>query len=233
MNKTLIMKNVPVMKIVLGIIGIIILFIILVFVNLVIAGKNESEISQGQPISNYAESKQALLVIDIQEATTGDVSMYPYFKDKSEIFINNINQIVDSFKILNLPIVYVRSEITNPLINILNSSYAEGSAGVKNDKRLSVVSNYEVVKKGKDSFRNTNLDSILIRNKVNELYIVGLDAAECVNATVEAAQNRKYKINLIEDAVLSKSKELTDSMMTHFRNRGVRVIQINKYEKIK
>lgn len=227
------MKKVPVMKIVLGMIGIIILFIIVVFANLVIAVKNESVISQGQPIGNYAEDKYALLVIDIQEATTGAVSMYPYFKDKSGIFINNINQIVDSFKILNFPVVYVRSEITNPLINILNNSYAKGSEGVKNDKRLSVVSNYEVVKKGKDSFRNTNLDSILISNKVTELYIVGLDAAECVNATVEAAQNRKYKVNLIEDAVLSKSKGLTDSMMMYFRNRGVRVIQINKLEKIK
>lgn len=229
----MIKKKVPIKKIVLGVTGIIILFIIVVFANLVIVGKNESIISKGQPINNFAETKYALLVIDIQEATTGNVSMYPYFKDKSEVFINNINQIIDSFKILNLPVVYVRSEITNPLINFLNSSYAKGSKGVKNDKRLKIVSNIEVVKKGKDSFRNTSLDSILICNKVNELYIVGLDAAECVNATVEAAQNRKYKVNLIEDAVLSKSKELTDSMMMCFRNRGVRVIQINKLEKIK
>ena len=226
-------KTVPIKKIVLVLIGIIILFIVVVFVNLVVVGKNESIISKGKPISNYAETKAALLVIDIQEATTGNVSRYPYYKDKSEIFINNINQVLDSFKILNLPVIYVRSEITNPLINLLNSSYAKGSIGAKNDKRLKLVSNIEVIKKGKDSFRNTNLDSILIFNKINELYIVGLDAAECVNATVEAAQNRKYKVNLIEDAVISKSIESTDSMMMCFRNRGVRVIQNNKLEKIK
>jgi nicotinamidase/pyrazinamidase len=225
-------KKAPVKKIILGVFGIIILFILVLFVNLVIVGKYESIISKGQPISNYTETRHALLIIDIQEATTGNLSMYPYFKEKSEVFIRNINQMVDSFKILNLPVIYVRSEITNPLINFLNNSYAKGSPGAKNDRRLKIVSNLEIVKKGKDSFRNTNLDSILISNKINELSLVGLDAAECVNATAEAAQNRKYKVNLIEEAVLSKSKESTDSMMVCFKNRGVRVIQINKLEKI-
>jgi nicotinamidase-related amidase len=150
--------------------------------------------------------------------------MYPYFRENSEDLLKIINQTTESFKLLNFPVIYIRSEITNPLINILNSSYAKGHPGAKYDKRLKIVSNLEVVKKGKDSFRHTNLDSILIKNKVNELYIVGLDAAECVNATVEAAQNRHYKVNLIEQAVLSKSKAMKDSMMVCFRNRGVRVI---------
>jgi nicotinamidase-related amidase len=59
------------------------------------------------------------------------------------------------------------------------------------------------------------------------LYIVGLDAAECVNATVEAAQNRNYRVNLIEEAILSKSKEKKDSMIVNFKDRGVRIINID------
>jgi len=214
-------------KIVFGIIGSIILFILIVFVNLIIAGKNESIISKGQPVQNYSESNYALLVIDIQEATTGDVSMYPFFKANSDDLIRNINQIADSFKVQNIPVVYVRSEITNPLINLINSSYAKGHHGAKYDNRLKIVSDLEVVKKYKDSFRNTDLDSILTSNKVNELYIVGLDAAECVNATVEAAQNRNYRVNLIDEAILSKSKEMKDSMMVKFKERGARVINID------
>jgi len=168
-------------KIIFGIIGAIILFVVVVFVNLIIAGKNESIISKGQPIENSNKHNYALLVIDIQEATTGDVSMYPFFKKNSDDLIKNINQIAESFKSQNIPVVYVRSEITNPLINLINNSYAKGHPGAKYDKRLKIVSELEVVKKYKDSFRKTNLDSILTRNKVNELYIVGLDAAECVN----------------------------------------------------
>lgn len=220
-------KKGMVKKIILGIIGTIILFVAIVIVNLIIVDKNESIISKGKPIENYSEPHYALLVIDIQEATTGDVSMYPFFKKNSDDLIKDINQIAESFKIQNIPVVYVRSEITNPLVNLINNSYAKGHPGAKYDKRLKTVSDLEVVKKYKDSFRNTDLDSILTSNKVNELYIVGLDAAECVNATVEAAQNRNYRVNLIEEAILSKSKEMKDSMIVNFKDRGVRIINID------
>jgi nicotinamidase/pyrazinamidase len=214
-------------RIIFGIIGVIILFILVVIVNLIIVGKYASIITKGLPIENNGEHHYALLVIDIQEATTGDVSMYPFFKKNSEALIKSINQIADSFRIQNIPVVYVRSEITNPLVNLINSSYAKGHPGAKFDKRLKTAPGIEVVKKSKDSFRNTTLDSILISNKVNELYIVGLDAAECVNATVEAAQNRNYRVNIIEEAILSKSKEKKDSMIVNFRNRGVRITNID------
>jgi nicotinamidase-related amidase len=198
-----------------------------VIVNLILLGKNESIISKGQAIEIYNEPNYALLVIDIQEATTGDVSMYPFFKKNSDVLINNINQIAERFQNQNIPVVYVRSEITNPLVNLVNNSYAKGHPGAQFDKRLKIVSDLEVVKKYKDSFRKTNLDSILTSNKVNELYIVGLDAAECVNGTVEAAQNRNYRVNLIEEAILSKSDEMKDSMIVNFKGRGVRIISID------
>ena len=108
-------------NIIFGIIGTIILFVVIVIVNLIIVGKNESIISKGQPIENYSEHNYALLVIDIQEATTGDVSMYPFFKKNSDDLIKNINQIAEKFKIQNIPVVYIRSEITNPLVNLINS----------------------------------------------------------------------------------------------------------------
>ena len=220
-------KKGMVKKIIFGIIGTIILFVVIVVVNLIIVGKNESIISKGQPVKICCGHNYALLVIDIQEATTGDVSMYPFFKKNSDDLIKHINQIAESFKIQNIPVIYIRSEITNPLVNLINSSYAKGHIGAKYDKRLHTVSDLEVVKKNKDSFRNTNLDSILTSNKVNELYIVGLDAAECINATIEAAQNRNYNIYLIEEAILSKSKEMTDSMIVNFKERGVKVFKVD------
>jgi len=220
-------KKGMVKKIIFGIIGTIILFVVIVVVNLIIVGKNESIISKGQPVKICCGHNYALLVIDIQEATTGDVSMYPFFKMNSDALIKNINQIAEIFKNQNIPVVYVRSEITNPLVNLVNNSYAKGHPGAQFDKRLKIVSDLEVVKKYKDSFRKTNLDGILASNQVNELYIVGLDAAECVNGTVEAAQNRNYKVNLIEEAILSKSEEMKDSMIVNFKGRGVRIINMD------
>jgi nicotinamidase-related amidase len=215
------------LKIILSIIGSILIFVVVVFINLLIAERNGGVISEGKPIPDYGVQRPALLVVDIQEATTGELSIYPSFRENSEILLQNINQVIDTFQTRNLPVVYVRSEITNPLINLINSAYAKGSPGAKFDKRLKIVSELEVVKKVKDSFRDTPLDSMLVAGKISELYIVGLDAAECVNATAEAAQNRGYRVTIVEEAVISKSKAETDSMLKVFKGRGARLIELD------
>jgi nicotinamidase/pyrazinamidase len=214
-------------KIIFGILGTIILFVLIVFINLIISGQYESIVTKGQPIKNYRKRKSALLVIDIQEATTGQFSMYPFFQKNSDELIKNINRIADSFNNHNILVIHIRSEISNPLINLLNSSYAKGSPGAQFDKRIKTTSGLEVIKRAKDSFKNTNLDSILTSNKVSELYIVGLDAAECINATIVASQNRNYQVNLIEEAILSKSTEMKDSMIAVFKDSGVNVLHID------
>ena len=167
------------------------------------------------------------MVIDIQEATTGYISSDSCYINNSDDFIRKINQVTDSFRKQNIPIIFIRSEIANPLINLLNDSYAKGSPGAQFDKRLKTAPGIEVVKNRSDSYRNTNLDNILIDNKINQLYITGLDAAECVNSTVKAAQNRNYRVNLIEEALLSKSEKMKDSMLVDFRKRGVKVVSLD------
>lgn len=214
-------------KIIFGILGTIILFALIVFINLIIAGQYESIVTKGQQIADYHKHKSALLVIDIQEATTGHLSMYPFFQKNSDELIKNINRITDLFHNQNILVINIRSEISDPLINLLNSSYAKGSPGAQFDKRIETASGFEVIKRAKDSFKNTNLDSILTSNKISELYIVGLDAAECVNATIEASQNRNYSVNIIEEAILSKSVEMKDSMIAVFIERGVNVLHID------
>lgn len=214
-------------KIMLGIIALLVLFIIVLFVNYKLFEKNWSIVSQGQPIENYGERRVALLVVDIQEGTTGDVSKNPFYKNSADKVIEKINHISDVFKNRNYLILYIRSEISNPLINLLDNSYAKGSLGAEFDKRLKLDAGLEVVKIGNDSFINSNLDSILIRNKINDLYIVGLDAAYCINITSKAAKNRNYHINLIEEVILSESKAVKDSMMIDFRNRGVQILSID------
>jgi nicotinamidase-related amidase len=220
-------KNKILKKIIFGVIGTAVLFIIIVIINLIIVEHDSSVVSRGKPIADYSEANYALLIIDIQEATTGDVSTDQCYKNNSDDLIRNINQLTERFNNQNIPIIYIRSEITNPLINLINNSYEKGSPGAAFDKRLKIVSALEVVKDKEDSFRDTDLDSILTGNKVNELYIMGLDAANCVNSTIKAAQNRNYRVNLIEETVLSKSKEMKDSMMVSFRNRGVNVISMD------
>jgi nicotinamidase/pyrazinamidase len=227
------MKKGLIKKIILGILGFLVLFIVIVFLNLIISGQYESKVTKGEAIENYGEIKSSLLVIDVQEATTGESSSFPFFQKNSDELINNINRLSDIFRDQNMLVVHIRSEISNPLINLLNSSFAKGSPGAQFDKRINTAYGLKVIKRAKDSFKNTSLDSILTSNRINELYIAGLDAAECVNATVEAAQNRKYKVCIFKEAILSKSDKLKDSMILCFKNRGVNIFNIDSLNILK
>ena len=219
-------------KIILGIVGLLVLFIIALFVNYKIFEKNWTSVSQGKPIGNYVERRAALLVVDIQEGTTGNSSRNSFYKKDADKLIQKINYLSDNFKKRNSLILFIRTEISNPLINLLDNSYAKGSLGAEFDKRLKFDSGFEVVKIGNDSFINSNLDSILTRNKISELYIVGLDAAYCINITSIAAKNRNYHINLIEETILSESEAMKDSMIVVFRNRGIKILSIDSINSV-
>ncbi|WKN41028.1 cysteine hydrolase family protein [Tunicatimonas pelagia] len=221
------MKRGTIKKVTFSIVGLLLLFVIIVFVNFKIFEKHWSDVSLGQPIAHYGERRAALLVIDVQEGTTGYVSRNAFYKENADSLISIINRIADIFKASNALVVYARSEISNPLINLLDNSYAKGSIGANFDRRLKLKSDLEVVKVGNDTFADTNLDSILISNKISDLYMVGLDAAYCIDVTSEAAQNRNYRINLIEEAILSESEATKDGMMADFRNRGIEVVNFN------
>jgi len=58
-------------------------------------------------------------------------------------------------------------------------------------------------------------------------YIVGLDAAHCINNTIKAAENRNYRVHIIKEAVLSESEAMKDSMMLVFRDRGIEILHID------
>jgi nicotinamidase-related amidase len=223
-------KRIPALKIiVIGVPGLLILIALSVIACLVISGLDASKVTEGRPIENYSESSPALLVIDIQESTTGSLSNEPYYRENSDILIRNINTISRSFREQNVPVIFIRSEISNPVINLLNSSFAKGSRGAQFDMRLKTDSGIEVVKRAQDSFKRTALDSILARNRINELYITGLDAAECVNATIEAALCRRYGVTVVEEALLSTSDERKQTMIERFRERGISIMNIDSF----
>lgn len=216
-------------KIIIVIISVPLLIILILAINFFIFQKTAVEISKGSPISKKDTVKQALLVIDIQEGTTGSYSDEDYYKSKAESIISKINQIADSSARYNIPVVYIKNEITNFLINILNDTYAPGNPGSKLDARLKVVSDIILNKDKGDAFSNPALDSLLIENEVSKLVITGLDLGHCVNSTILAAKNRNYSISLISDAVLAKSDSLKKVWLDKFNQSGVEVVASSDY----
>jgi nicotinamidase/pyrazinamidase len=216
-------------KIIFRTLGVLVLVVVFLFVYLVVFEKRQSVISDGAPIEKYGEQRSALMVIDIQESTTGTVTQNENLAKGSDSLIRTINAVIDRAARDSMPVIYVRSEITDPVINLINNSMEKGSVGAALDRRLKVVSNFDIPKDKEDAFCNPALDRLLTGNQINRLYVTGLDVAYCVNSTIIAAQNRGYEIFVIGDAVTSDTEELRDQMFKEFTERKVKFVRSDEF----
>jgi len=207
----------------------IVLIIGILFINLKVVEKRGSIVTKGIPIENYRSYNSALLVIDIQEYTTGVVSINEVFKKEAVDLIPKINRIIEISVESGISVIYIRSEISNPLINLINSSMSVGSPGAQLDARLKIVSDFIIPKEKQDAFSNPKLDSILIKNEISRLFVVGLDAAFCVNSTIEGASNRDYKVVAISDAIISNPDTAKIQMLEEYEDRGVDILDTKEF----
>ena len=81
-----------------------------------------------------------------------------------------------------------------------------------------------LTKRKNDPFTNPDLDRILTENHVGTLMLVGLDAAQCVTSTVQAALNRAYEISVVESAVICKTEIEKKDALDEFSKLGVEII---------
>jgi nicotinamidase-related amidase len=208
----------------------IILFLILYGVYLFF---DAGEVSDGYPIPGYGISYSAILVINIQEGTTGEVSFIDPYKQKSAELIKNVNTIITFADSLRIPVLYIKQETDNWLINLISDNVLEkDNYGSKLDSRLKKISNHIFPKQKMDAFSNPDLDKFLIDHCITNLFIIGLDAAFSVNLTVFAANNRNYTIYIIDDAVLSIIPSLKYEMMQEFMSLGMNVIKLDESKDI-
>jgi nicotinamidase-related amidase len=198
--------------------------IVILVINLIVFSNNAQKISEGVPIKNADTTKVALLIIDIQEGTTGSASATEAYKEQAGNFISQVNEVIEKAETKGLSLIYIKSEVVNPLINVLNNTLARGSEGAAFDKRLLMKPGHEITKRNNDPFMETDLDQILTGEGIGKLVLIGLDAGECVSATCQAAQNRGYKVAVVEQAVIAKTETLKQVALDNYVNMGVEII---------
>jgi len=199
--------------------------------NIILYKKDVYSISLGTEIEADIIDKPALLVMDIQEGTTGVLSDNDFYKSSSGTLISSINRLIDSTSKYNIPVIYIRNEVSNYLINLINNKLAQGGPGIAMDKRLKKAPAYLFLNDKMDAFGNTTLDSILISRGINKLYFVGLDPAYSIGYTMVAAKNRNYRVGLISDAVISESASLKKKKILEFSDLGCEVLSSEEYFK--
>lgn len=203
-------------KVVLSLAAIVVILVVIVFVVM----KTFFTPTKGAKIAAYANPQKALLVIDVQEDYTGLKGKQPILYKNVEPQIAVINTLIDKASKSDARVIYIRQIFDdNFLSQLLGGRTIEGKPGTELDSRINVVSKYDFTKKFSDAFSNPQLDEFLIRNQVNELYLVGLDAAYCVHNTARGALNRGYKVTIVKDAIMSR-KNMSD-ILRQYEQEGI------------
>ncbi len=146
--------------------------------------------------------KKVLLIIDIQN---------DYFKDGKMALVNaegaamNAKLIVDDFRANNWPVVIIQHQSSSP-----NASFfAPNTEGVEIHELLKPLAGEKhIVKHYPNAFRETDLLEHMKQLGYSDLVICGMMTHMCVDATVRAAKDYGYNIELIGDACATRNLEL-------------------------
>lgn len=131
------------------------------------------------------KEKTALLVIDIQEKIYKVVRNY-------ELLVDNVLKLVKGFKILNLPIYFTEQ-------------YPKG-LGETIRQLKDEINNDAVLKLTFSCSGASDLFDQLKKNNIQQVVVCGIESHVCVQQTVLDLLANGFQVNLVVNAVSSRSK---------------------------
>ncbi|WP_341964333.1 cysteine hydrolase family protein [Pseudomonas sp. RC10] len=146
-------------------------------------------------------SHTALIVVDIQN------DYFPGGKwplAGADAAVDNAARVVQASRDAGHPVIFVRHEFTSPDAPF----FVPGSEGAQlhpkaaNQGRESVV-----LKHFPNAFRETGLKALLDEQGIKNLVVIGSMSHMCIDATVRAAADLGYKVNVIHDACATRDLE--------------------------
>ena len=143
--------------------------------------------------------KKALLVVDMQNVCVGNEHA-KYFKYDNSKIINAVNRAIDDNK--NSLVIYIKNIMKNNFINKFAPFQAyEGTNEVELVNGLKIVSENIIKKYKANAFSNIELNTLLKKNNIECIEIVGVDGGGCVALTAIGAMNAGYKVMINETAI--------------------------------
>jgi len=180
--------------------------------------------TSGARIRAYPCASKALLVMDIQESSTrgGTVSGPPSTSTPFGRMIHNTNRLIDQFSLVGFEVAYVRQVFTSNLITRLHGGrILAGRMEPRISRWIRVINNNDFAKNRTDAFSSRRMEQFLVDHQVNEIYLVGLDAAFCVYYTALGALQRGYRVTVVTDAVMTG--RAWDKVLEKYRRKGIAV----------
>jgi nicotinamidase-related amidase len=154
-----------------------------------------------QLIEEIPMSKQALIVVDIQN------DYFPQGKwplAGAETAADNAARLIEAFRQAGDLVVHIRHEFTSDTAPF----FTPGSEGAQlHPKVLNRPDEPVVLKHFVNSFRETELKSILDRHDIKQLVVVGSMSHMCIDGITRAAADQGYDVTVIHDACASRDLE--------------------------
>jgi nicotinamidase-related amidase len=180
--------------------------------------------TKGRKIATYPDPHKALVVLDLQEGYAGTNTRQPVTIPPATGMISTVNRLIDHAAASGMEIAYFRQVFGNNLIVRLHGGRKRGKVII--DRRIKVINDNDFEKNRTDAFSNRQFEQLLIDRHVDELYLVGVDAAYCVYYTALGALNRGYKVAVVTDAVASRNTMA--GVLERYRRKGIAVITSEK-----
>lgn len=164
--------------------------------------------------------KEALLVLDVQKIYTNSES--EMYCENAVKTIKNINCLIDYFNRKNHLIILVKHvhKLDGTDLGHLfdfegepeeDFNFKEGSEEVEYDNKLNIPKGViHLVKNRYSAFKNTNLEEILKKRKIERLTICGFMTNFCCESTAREALDNDYYVNFIVDATGTPGTENYD-----------------------
>ncbi|TWJ13404.1 cysteine hydrolase family protein [Geobacter argillaceus] len=176
--------------------------------------------TRGKRIADYPNPRKALVILDIQEGYAGTAARQPVTEPPPNGMLSTVNRLIDRAAGTGMEVAYIRQVFGNNLFVRLHGGRRWGRVII--DRRIKIINGNDFAKNRTDAFSNRNFEQLLIDRQVNELFLVGVDAAYCVYYTALGALQRGYRVTVVRDAVMSR-KAMTD-VLERYRRRGICVI---------
>ncbi|HIJ94829.1 MAG TPA: cysteine hydrolase [Desulfuromonadales bacterium] len=176
--------------------------------------------TKGKKISHYPEPRAALVVLDLQEGYAGTNARQPVTAPAPGSLLAKVNRLIDMAADSNMEVAYIRQVFSNNIFVRMHGGRGMGKIII--DRRIKVINFNDFEKNRTDAFSNRQFEQLLIDQQVNELYLVGVDAAYCVYYTALGGLQRGYTVNVVSDAVATRSN-MTE-ILDRYRRKGIGVI---------
>lgn len=180
--------------------------------------------TRGKRIAAYSRPAKALLVLDIQESNVNRQSAMPPPPTTTPFgsMIEKVNHLISCFTETGQEVAYIRQVFSSNLITRLHGGrIVPGRMEPRICRWVKIVNSNDFAKNRTDAFSSRHLERFLIERQVNEVFLVGLDAAFCVYFTALGALNRGYRVTVVTDAVMT-GRDM-DTVLRRYHKKGIAV----------